>query len=180
MRLCPHSSARGGPDTREPAGWERRPSARLRRTRSHNRMGARKRSPEKILAAAVCPRCPIYPRISDPRCDMTTAASSPPTSALAKIRSAACPPLSPEGVSPTRWTPQSAQRWTPPSAEWTRQRKAPGSAFHPSRYPRAPARAVRRDPRAFLLPSDFALRLHLPVVMTLLRARPSGQPVKSR
>src|SRR4051794_626842 len=38
-----------------------------------------------------------------------------------------------------------------------------------SRYPRAPARAVRRDPRAFLLPSDFALRLRLPVMMTLLR-----------
>ena len=29
-------------DTREPTGWERRPSARLRRERSHNRMGARK------------------------------------------------------------------------------------------------------------------------------------------
>ena len=57
------------------------------------------------------------------------------------------------------------------------KRKTPGSAFHAHKRqavqaPSDTARAVRRDPRVFLLLSSLTLRFGLPVDMTILSLEP--------
>ena len=115
------------------------------------------RCARKILAAAVRPRCPIYPRISEPRSDKTAAAASPPTSALPKIRKTACVRCPQWGC--PHFGGQERRSWDAPDRV-AGKRKAPGSAFPPKPVPEGTS--TRGSSRPEGLSVTFRLPLAVP------------------